>query len=270
VEALEAEWQKVQEQANQTPDPEGPTQHSRNAAQQPPTLDDLRKLHQKYEKHEEQVDKAQRQVDYYEAQLAKVQASLDKAKAHLAYRDKVRNETKRAFDEADLRHRVERPVGALAEDSESQIVAATAWVAAKAGTAGQERPPREVRRTFRSLQKVWNAFATHSFDSSNEEDDDEDDEASAPDDGMEGKSGTSTPKGGAGAGSPLPGEGSVSGAQPRHDQDTGECISKAAKTRRRWDRWPPALTRDTRCQLSPPLSSPAAVRGREGEARATE
>jgi septal ring factor EnvC (AmiA/AmiB activator) len=133
----------------------GPAQSNKHAVPQPPTLDELRKLHQKYEKHEEQLERTQRKVDKCEAQRAQLQEELDQHKAHLEGRRAARDEAKRAFDVADLRHRVERPMGTLAEDSElydvSQIVAATAWVAAKAKTAGQETPPREIRRAYRSL-----------------------------------------------------------------------------------------------------------------------
>jgi hypothetical protein len=244
VEALEAEWQKAQEQVSQTPAHKGPT-NNKPAAPEPPTLDELRKLHQKLERHEEQVERAQQKVDKCEAQIAKLQEELA---THLSHRDDrraARDAAKKAFDEADLRHRVERPVGTLAEDSEyydvSQIVAATAWVAAKARTAGQEKPPREIRRTYRSLQQVWNSFGHLDFDSSSDEEDDEDeregdavsvrgDEADM--EGKSDKSGNSTPKGGSSVpASPSREEGStVSGGQPRHDQDTGERLPKSAKT----------------------------------------
>ena len=154
LEALEAEWHKAQEQSSQPPGTTGPARNKK-AAPDPPTLDELRKLHQKFERHEEQVERAQQKVDKCEAQIAKLQEELATLTAHRDERREARDAAKRAFDEADLRHRVERPVGTSAEDSEyydvSQIVAATAWVAAKAKTAGQEKPPREIRRTYRSL-----------------------------------------------------------------------------------------------------------------------
>jgi uncharacterized small protein (DUF1192 family) len=264
VEALEAEWQKAQEHTSQTPASTGPT-NNKQAAPEPPTLDELRKLHQKYEKHEEQVERAQQKVDKCEAQIAQLQEELEQHKAHLDGRRAARDAAKKAFDEADLRHRVERPVGTLAEDSEyydvSQIVAATAWVAAKAKTAGQEKPPREIRRTYRSLRQVWNSFGPLDFDSSSDEEEDEeeheDEVASARDDAMEGKSGNSTPKGGStGPGSPMPEEGTVSGGKPRLDQDTGERLAKSAKTENREGVGPLATSYH---QRYPPPTPPALI-----------
>jgi hypothetical protein len=221
----------------------GPTKNKK-AAPEPPTLDELRKLHQKFERHEEQVERAQQKVDKCEAQIAKLQAELSSLTAHRDERREARDAAKRAFDEADLRHRVARPLET--EDSEvyelSQVVAATAWVAAKAKTAGQEKPPREIRRTYRSLLQVWNSFGHLDFDSSSEEEEEEhDDKAgdaeSARDEDMDDKSdksgggnGTSTPKGGTSVpGSPVREMDSVSGGPPRSD-DLGERRAKAAKT----------------------------------------
>jgi uncharacterized small protein (DUF1192 family) len=239
VEALEAEWQKAQEQANQSPGNTGPSKNKK-AGPEPPTLDELRKLHQKFERHEEQVERAQQKVDKCEAQIAKLQKELAECKAHLDQRVETRDAAKKAFDEADLRHRVARPLET--EDSEvyelSQVVAATAWVAAKAKTAGQEKPPREIRRTYRSLLQVWNSFEHLDFESSSDEEDEQDDKdlaESVHDESMENKSdksggGHSTPKGGTSApASPLPEPDSVSGGQPREDE-TGERRAKAAKT----------------------------------------
>jgi hypothetical protein len=157
-------------------------------------------------------------------------------------------------------------VGTLAEDSEyydvSQIVAATAWVAAKAKTAGKEKPPREIRRTYRSLRQVWNSFGPLDFESSSEEEPDEDEdreeeEASARDDGMEGRSGTSTPKGD----SPRPSstrleEGTVSGGKPRLDLDTGERLAKSAKTEKMEGVGPMATSYH---QRYPPPTPPALI-----------
>jgi uncharacterized small protein (DUF1192 family) len=206
-------------------------------------LDELRKLHQKLERHEEQVERAQQKVDKCEAQIAQLQAELASLKAHRDERREARDAAKKAFDEADLRHRVARPLET--EDSEvyelSQVVAATAWVAAKAKTAGQEKPPREIRRTYRSLLQVWNSFGHLDFDSSSDEEDDNDEREaeveSVRDDDMEGKSdksgggnGSSTPKGGISVpASPVQDPDSVSSGQPRSD-DTGERRAKAAKT----------------------------------------
>jgi hypothetical protein len=242
VEALEAEWHKAQEQLGQTPGPKGPTSN-KQAAPEPPTLDELRKLHQKFERHEEQVERAQQKVDKCAAQIAKLQEELAAHTAHRDERLEARDAAKKAFDEADLRHRVERPVGTESEGKFElhQIVAATAWVAAKAKTAGQEKPPREIRSTYRSLQQVWNSFGHLDFDSSSDEEDE--DEEPAEDaassrveeidmEGKSDKSGNSTPKGGSPlAASPEKEEGSVvSGGKPRHDRDTGERLPKSAKT----------------------------------------
>jgi hypothetical protein len=165
-------------------------------------------------------------------------------------------------------------VGTLAEDSEyydvSQIVAATAWVAAKARTAGQEKPPREIRRTYRSLQQVWNSFGHLDFDSSSEEEDDEDeregDAVSVRDDadmdGKSDKSGTSTPKGGSSVpASPSREEGSVSGGKPRLDQDTGERLAKSAKTEKMEGLGPMATSYHQRYPLPNP---PALILPRVG------
>jgi hypothetical protein len=114
-------------------------------------------------------------------------------------------------------------------------------VAAKAKTAGQEKPPREIRRTYRSLLQVWNSFGHLDFDSSSDEEEEDDERAgdaeSGRDDDMDGKSdksggsnGSSTPKGGISVpASPVREVDSVSGGQPR-SEDTGERRAKAAKT----------------------------------------
>jgi uncharacterized small protein (DUF1192 family) len=211
-------------------------------------LEELRRLHQKFEKHEEQVERAQQKVDKCAEQIAQLQKELDRLQVHLEDRKEVRDAAKKAFDEADLRHRVERPVGTSVEDSElhdaSQVIAATAWVAAKARNAGHEKPPKEILRTFRSLRQVWNQFGSLEFDSSSDEDDDEadsagshKDEASVREVAMEDdnsdngdKSGTSTPKGAPMApATPLHHDGSVSGGKPRI-ADSGERLAKSAKT----------------------------------------
>jgi hypothetical protein len=175
-------------------------------------------------------------------------------------------------------------VGTSAEDSEyydvSQVVAATAWVAAKAKTAGQEKPPREIRRTYRSLLQVWNSFGHLDFDSSSDEEEDGDDErageaASVRDDDMDGKSdkssgtGNSTPKGG----SPVPASPSrdaetVSGGTPRID-DTGERRSKAAKTSDREGLGPMATSFHQRYPApTPPALILPRVSSRKGGSRA--
>jgi hypothetical protein len=246
VEALAAEVQKAQESSLQSLGTSGPTQGQR-AATDIPTLEDLRKLHQKLEKHEEQVERAQKKVDKCAEQIAQLQEELARHQEHLADRKEVRDAAKKAFEEADLRHRVERPVGTSVEDSDlhdaSQIIAATAWVAAKARNAGSEKPPKGIRQTFRSLWQVWNQFGSLDIDTSSDEDDDEEGSAGSQDDdasvrapNMEedsdrgDKSGTSTPKGVSLApASPLQGEGPVSGGKPRLD-DSGERLAKLAKT----------------------------------------
>jgi hypothetical protein len=245
VEALEAEWQKAQEQASQPPGTTGPTKNKK-AAPEPPTLDELRKLHQKLERHEEQVERAQQKVDKYEAQIAQLQAELAKWTAHRDERREARDAAKRAFDEADLRHRVARPLET--EDSEvhelSQVVAATAWVAAKAKTAGQEKPPREIRRTYRSLLQVWNSFGNLDFDSSSDDEEeeredtagdaesarDEDEDMDDKSDKSGGGGGTSTPKeGNSSPATPVREVAVVSGGPPQAD-DIVERRAKAAKT----------------------------------------
>jgi hypothetical protein len=245
VEALEAEWQKAQEQASQPPGTTGPTDNKK-AAPVPPTLDELRKLHQKLERHEEQVERAQQKVDKTEAQIAQLQKQLATEKAHLDKRREIRDAAKRDFDEADLRHRVARPLET--EDSEvyelSQVVAATAWVAAKAKTAGREKPPREIRRTYRSLLQVWTSFGNLDFDSSSddEEEDREDtagdaESAREEDEDMDdkpeksgGPGGTSTPKADKSPpASPVREAAAVSGDTPQAD-DIVERRAKAAKT----------------------------------------
>jgi hypothetical protein len=247
VEALEAEVQKAQEQSL-PPGTAGPS-HTQKTAMDTPTLDELRRLHQKFEKHEEQVERAQQKVDKCAGQIAQLQKELERLQEHLDDRKEVRDAAKKAFDEADLRHRVERPVGTSVEDSElhdaSQVIAATAWVAAKARNAGDEKPPKEILRTFRSLRQVWNQFGSLDFDSSSdEEEDDEAESAGSHNDGASArevtmdednsdngnKSGTSTPKGALLApASPVHREGSVSGGQPRLE-DSGERLAKSAKT----------------------------------------
>jgi division protein CdvB (Snf7/Vps24/ESCRT-III family) len=277
VEALAAEVQKAQEHSQQSPGTSGPTQVQR-AATDTPTLDELRRLHQKFEKHEEQVERAQKKVDKCAEQIAQLQQELARHQEHLEDRKEVRDAAKKAFDEADLRHRVERPVGTSVEDSElhdaSQVIAATAWVAAKAQNAGSEKPPREILRTFRSLRQVWNQFGSLDFETSSDEEDDEDgsddshnDEASDREANMEednsdkgDKSGNSTPKGASLApASPLQGEGSVSGGKPRLE-DSGERLAKLAKTEKMEGVGPMATTFHQRypAQALPALVLPRA------------
>jgi hypothetical protein len=237
VEALLARVREAQEQSS--PESKGPG--SAAAAKEPPTLDELRKLHQRQEKFEEQVERSTLKLEKATVELEKAQKEVLRCREHLEGRKIALAEAKKAFHEADLRRRVEGPIGGT-EDTEElgnaeQLVAATLWAATHAkdmaaaeGTHPQ--PPKEYRTVFKNLRSVWNSFAPLIID---DESSDEEDDEDGNDEDMEAGSGTSTPKAGDNPARavelavPELEEGLGSGGPSRSDPDSLERLAKTAK-----------------------------------------
>jgi hypothetical protein len=248
VEALEAEWKKSQEHTK-TLAAKGQKQED-ESKQQAPSHEVLRRLHQKKERHEEQVCKAQRRVDYYEEQLGKVQAKLKECQDHLANRQEALLQSERDMAEAELKHRMAHPVGQLARLPElcdaHKLMSATQWLAefaAQASEAKEERftGPRlkELRDTVNTLIRVAQPFQqlilTGSSSDEEEEQDVEMDEKDASarrsngrEDEEEDEDGRSLADGGTGASTPKVPEGREAAVPVSSDSDP-ERAAKTAK-----------------------------------------